>query len=249
MLRLQNVRQDRLRKKLQLNEHMHWYCIFKESSMSDTPPRHFSLRGTSWLSSVRFQHKHLMCSGTQGSPRKRHPQKPPKAASVSEHRCTRATLNFLKEVILWQFFNGENPPQTRTATWGSWKGMDFKPGTTCAGAQISHVPNYSTSFGDASWREFTSHRISQERTLLPSLIQFIPVFPKNKFARHLIGDDWQFTCTTAYLLSRTGRDLLLVDSRNSCPGAASAFKDASHKDYLWAPSSGLKAHVQGSSNM
>lgn len=81
--------------------------------------------------------------------------------------------------------------------------------------------------------------VSQERTL-PSLIQFISVSPKSTFAKHLTGDDQQFTWTTACLLSRTERDFLLVDSWSSCLWAVSAFKGTSHKDYLWAPSSGLK---------
>lgn len=120
--------------------------------------------------------------------------------------------------------------------------MDFKPGTTCPGVQISHCMCQTTpqALEMHLGRNSLHMGISQERTLLASLIQFIPVSPKSTFARHLIGDDQQFPCTTAYLPSRTGRDSLVVDSQSSCPGAVSAFKGASHKDYLWAPSSGLK---------
>lgn len=120
--------------------------------------------------------------------------------------------------------------------------MDFKPGTICPGVQISQCMCQTTPQAlEMHLGGNSLHMgISQERTHFPSLIQFIPASPKSTLARHLIGDDWQFTCTTAYLPSRTGSNFLLVDSWSSCPGAASAFKGTSHKDYLWAPSSGLK---------
>lgn len=107
-------------------------------------------------------------------------------------------------------FHGENPSQRGTAESGSWKRMDFEPGTTCPGIQIS--PRMCQTTPQALEMGLGGNSlhmgISQERTLLPSLVQFIPVSPKSTSAKHLTGDDQLFARSTAYLLSRTGKDLL-----------------------------------------
>lgn len=55
--------------------------------------------------------------------------------------------------------------------------------------------------------------------------------------------NWRWLAVHMYCCLFTQEDrkgFSLAGQPSSCPGAVSTFKDASHKDYLWASSSGLK---------
>jgi len=182
-------------KTLRHNEHLCWYCIFKGSSTAETS------QGTSRLSLAWCQRQHLLCSATQRSPQQEAPTEAPRGCE-----CVRAEMRLSypaspqRDHPPTPFFQGENALQTRTARSGNWERMDFNPGTACPGVQTRQRPCQTTpqALKTRLGGHSLSTGISWERTLLPSLIQFMPVCPSSTFAKRSTGDDRQLTGTPAY---------------------------------------------------